>query len=229
MRMAVMQPYLFPYVGYFQLICASDFFVVYDDVAYIKNGYINRNKIRSGTESARFTIPVPGASINKKIKDLNFSEDVGKVLKTLRYAYSKAPYYDAVYPMVERVLTYKERSIGRLCKYSYDEICKYLEIGTNIELSSDLLYDRDSRAEDRLIDLCKRYSATEYVNSEGGRHLYNKEHFSKHGVILYFLMPGEIKYNQGGKDFIKNLSIIDMLMWCPKEEISQHLNCYQLE
>ena len=100
MKLAVMQPYLFPYIGYFQLIYAADLFLIYDDVAYIKQGYINRNSILSPNGAARFTIPVPGASSNKLISELKFSGDVAKVLRTIEQRYCKAPHFEEIFPMI---------------------------------------------------------------------------------------------------------------------------------
>src|SRR5690554_1040537 len=92
MKLAVMQPYLFPYLGYFQLIHAVDLFVIYDDVAFIKQGYINRNSILSRGQPLRFTLPVPGASSNRKICELHYAEDAGKLLKTVAQSYARAPH-----------------------------------------------------------------------------------------------------------------------------------------
>ena len=116
---AVMQPYLFPYLGYFQLINCSDNFIIYDDVNFIKGGYINRNYILSNGEKQRFTVSVPGASQNKKINELCYSGDVKKVLASIHHAYSKAPYFEKVYPLIEKILKRKERSISDVCLQSY--------------------------------------------------------------------------------------------------------------
>ena len=152
---AVMQPYLFPYLGYFQLINCSDSFIIYDDVNFIKGGYINRNYILSNGEKQRFTIPVPGASSNTKINELCYSTDVKKVLASIQQAYSKAPYFEEVYPLIEKVLKGKERSISNVCLQSYVEIFNYLGIRKNFFKSSDLKYDRKKSPAERLVELTK--------------------------------------------------------------------------
>ena len=158
MKLAVMQPYLFPYIGYFQLIYAADLFLIYDDVAYIKQGYINRNNIWSANGATRFTVPVPGASSNKLISDLAFSGDVAKVLKTIEQSYSKAPYFEGVFPMIREALELDDRSIASICQKSYEDIFSYLGLEKQFKKTSELEYDRSASARDRLIALCQQLS-----------------------------------------------------------------------
>ncbi|WP_417522031.1 WbqC family protein [Marinobacter sp.] len=228
MKLAVMQPYLFPYIGYFQLIHASDLFLIYDDVAYIKQGYINRNAISSPNGVTRFTIPVPGASSNKLIKELSFSNNVTKVLSTIEQSYSKAPHFADVFPLVERVLQHEDRSIASVCMRSYQEIFSYLGIQKRFRKTSELDYDRTASAKDRLIALSHKFEADCYINAPGGRSLYFKDDFEKHGVRLQFIDTLPIQYQQGGRDFAPNLSIIDVLMNCSICEVERLLTMYAL-
>ncbi|NAW34714.1 WbqC family protein [Halomonas alimentaria] len=228
MKLAVMQPYLFPYIGYFQLIHASDLFLIYDDVAYIKQGYINRNTISSPNGVARFTIPVPGASSNKLIKELSFSSDVTKVLRTIEQSYSKAPNFAEVFPLVERVLQHEDRSIASVCMRSYQEIFSYLGIQKRFRKTSELDYDRTVSAKDRLIALSHKFGADCYINTPGGRSLYFKDDFEKSGVSLKFIDTLPLQYQQENREFVPNLSIIDALMNCSRSEIGRLLRMYAL-
>ncbi|MCL7743680.1 WbqC family protein [Guyparkeria hydrothermalis] len=228
MRLAVMQPYLFPYIGYFQLIYSADLFLIYDDVSYIKQGYINRNSILSPNGPVRITIPVPGASSNKLISELQFSVDVVKVLKTIEQSYCKAPYFDAVFPMIRKLLEQGDRSIASLCLNSYQVIFSYLGINQQFKKTSELDYDRTLSAQDRLIAFCHKFGADCYINAPGGRSLYSESDFAEQGVDLKFVDSLPVEYPQGNHKFVANLSIIDMLMNCSPKESINLLKQYEL-
>lgn len=228
MNLAVMQPYLFPYIGYFQLIYASDLFIIYDDVSYIKQGYINRNNILSPNGPVRFTVPVPGASSNKLISELSYSKDVTKVLKTIQQSYSKSPYFDKVYPLIESILLYQDRDIAEVCLKSYRDILEYLGLQRKFLKSSELNYDRSLSAKDRLISFSHKFGADCYINTPGGRELYNKPDFAKEAVDLRFIDSLPIQYDQGIEEFIPNLSIIDVLMNCSAQDIVHFFSQYEL-
>jgi len=228
MKLAVMQPYLFPYLGYFQLIYASDLFLIYDDVAYIKQGYINRNSILSPNGTTRFTIPVPGASSNKLISELEFSQDVSKTLKTIEQSYSKAPWFEDVFPIIRGTLELSDRSITSVCQRSFEDIFSYLGVEKQFKKTSELDYDRSASARDRLVELCKQFGADCYINAPGGRKLYAKQDFAERGIDLKFVESFPVEYSQGKDEFVSNLSIIDVLMHCPPEEVIRLLSKYVL-
>lgn len=219
MNLAVMQPYLFPYIGYFQLIYVSDVFLIYDDVSYIKQGFINRNTILSKSGPVRFTVAVPGASSNKLISSLSFSPDVKKQLESIKQNYSKRPYFTDVFPMISEILLYEDRDIANLVEKSFVDICKYIGLDRNFIKTSTLDYDRAIPAKDRLIAFCNKFNAKHYINSPNGKALYKKEDFNKQGVKLSFLDVKQIEYEQGQPEFVPNLSIIDVLMNCSPTEI----------
>lgn len=227
MNVSIMQPYLFPWVGYFQLIHQSDIFVLYDDANFIKQGYINRNSILSGGQVQRFTVPVPSASIHKKIGELSFSNQVDKILKTISQSYSKAQYFQDVMPIVESILSLADRDVTGCCSKAINDIFKYVGEEKNIILSSSLNYSRDESAENKVIDICKKLMATKYVNSIGGRQLYHADNFKMHGIELKFLNTKIIHYNQGYKDFVPNLSIIDVLMHCDPRIVKTMFNSFE--
>ncbi|WP_084977037.1 WbqC family protein [Plesiomonas shigelloides] len=225
---AVMQPYIFPYLGYYQLVNMADVFILYDDVNFIKGGYINRNNILVDRAAQRFTLPVPGASSNKKICELNFSPDTKKILKTISQAYSKAPFYSDVYPLIEMVLQTEERSIAAVCQVGIKSVFDYLSVDKKIIKSSDLTYDRGASPADRLIEITKSFDDFVYVNSVGGQSLYDKDYFDTRGVELKFMRMKSVQYSQGEGEFIPNLSMIDVLMWCDKDCIKNLLSEYGL-
>lgn len=228
MKVGIMQPYLFPYLGYFQLINAVDTFIIYDDVNYIKQGYINRNNVLVNGESKRITVPVPGASSFSKINELQFSSDVEKVLKTIQQAYSKKPFYADVYPLIEQVLLSPERSVPLVCQQAFREIFSYLEINKKLILSSELRYAREAGAADKVINICQAVGGNAYINSIGGRHLYESEFFAAKGLSLSFIKMQDISYRQGNHAFQPNLSVIDVLMHCSPDDIKAYLLRYDL-
>ncbi|MGQ4604352.1 WbqC family protein [Aeromonas veronii] len=223
---AVMQPYIFPYLGYYQLVNMADIFILYDDVNFIKGGYINRNNILVDGAAQRFTLPVPGASSNKKICELSFSPDTKKILKTISQAYSKAPFYSDVYPLIEMVLRTDERSIAVVCQEGIKSVFDYLGDDKKIIKSTDLAYDRGASPADRLIEMTKLFDDSVYVNSIGGQALYDKEYFEARSVELKFMKMKSVQYSQGEGEFIPNLSMIDVLMWCEPKIIKKLLSEY---
>lgn len=221
-----MQPYLFPYLGYYQLCNAVDKFVFYDDVNYIKQGYINRNNILCKGEALRFTLSVPNASSNKKIKDLQFSTDVRKILETVKQSYSKAPYFSEVYPFIEEVFFQKDRSISGVCRASIESIFNYLGISKEIYLSSEIEYDREASAADRLVEITTNFGGRIYVNSPGGMALYEKEYFQSKGIELSFIKMRNVSYKQSAHEYVPNLSMIDVVMWNSKPDVIKYLSQY---
>ncbi|MGU5694426.1 WbqC family protein [Aeromonas veronii] len=230
MKIAIMQPYLFPYLGYYQLANAVDKFVFYDDVTYIKGGYINRNKLLRTNEIFRFTLPVLSASSNRKINELFFSNETRKILQTIQQSYSKAPFFKQVFPIIESVFCSDDRNVSILCKLSIDSIFEYLGIDKKFFLSSEINFDRSKGPAQKLIDISIELGCEHYINPIGGRDLYDKEFFSQQNIRLSFINMDEVHYKQGGSNdnFIPNLSMIDVLMWNDRETIKKLLDKYIL-
>jgi len=228
MNLAVMQPYLFPYIGYWQLIDAVDIFVIYDDVNFIKQGYINRNNILEKQKSHLFTLELIGASPNKKINDIKTGGNSNKLLRTIKQNYSKAPFYKDVSPVLEDILNNEEKKLSKFLGFSLVKIAKYLNIDTKFLYSSDIKNDKTFKAQDRLIEMSRILNATGYINSIGGIELYDKEVFSQNAINLSFLKTHEISYKQFNNEFVPNLSIVDILMFNSKDNIKNMLNQFQL-
>lgn len=222
-----MQPYIFPYIGYWQLLEASDVFVIFDDVNFIKKGYINKNSILVGEKISRFNIELLGASQNKLINEIELSGD-NKLIKTILIAYKKAPYFDDAYPILEDILSSSEKNLAKFIGYSLERIAVYLGIENNIIYSSDIKKDSSLKAQDKILDISKKLNATHYVNAIGGQELYDKDKFSANGIQLNFINTNIVEYKQFKNDFIPYLSIIDILMFNSVEEINTMLKSYEL-
>jgi hypothetical protein len=229
-----MQPYIFPYLGYFQLINAVDKFVIYDDITFIKQGWINRNAILLNNEKHLFTIPLQNVSSNIKINESIVSATPfnwqKKILQTIEVAYKKAPFFSEVYPIVKLVMEASiNKSISQMATDSLKIVMDYLSIKTTLIESSNNYLNEHLKSEDRIIDICKTESATSYINAIGGIELYSKENFLENDITLIFLKPNLKSYPQLGKEFLPGLSIIDVLMFnSPKEITEQFLLDYTL-
>lgn len=188
---SIMQPYFLPYLGYFQLIAASDVFVSYDDVDYIKGGWINRNRWSLGGAVSFFNIPLVAASSSKKINDISISNaDVrwrSKLLKSYSLNYSKCHFYDEGLTIFQEILDLKDRNIGDFNTSSLKIVAKKLAIDTDIVLSSQLSSGADLGGSERVREICRSLDASRYVNAIGGTLLYKASDFSAHGLDLKFL------------------------------------------
>ena len=216
MKLALMQPYLFPYIGYFQLLGQVDRFVFYDDVNFIKNGWINRNRLSLQGQARYFTVPLQDASAFRKIRDVAITPATGwrrTIQESIRHAYGKAPHFAAVAALVQRVLATETTRIGELAKASVRAVVDHLALKTDI-VDSSARYENDALSgAARVLDICGREGASDYYNAPGGRALYDAAEFARHGIALHFVESRPIEYRQGGAAFVPGLSIIDVLMY----------------
>lgn len=223
-----MQPYLFPYLGYWQMLAAVDIFVVFDDVNYIKKGYINRNSILLAGQVHKFTLELHKASINKLINEITITGENAKLVKTFKEAYSKAPFFTEVMPILEDILLFQESRLHIFITNSLRKICEYLEIKTKVCLSSEISKEEGLKGEDKILAIVKSLNGKQYINAIGGLDLYDKEKFLTEGIALSFIKMDEIKYRQFNENFIPFLSIVDVLMFNSVEKIKIFLNNYSL-
>ncbi len=223
-----MQPYLFPYLGYFQLINVADKFVLYDDVNYIKKGWINRNNIIINGQKKLLTISLASASQNKLINEIEISDNFNKFLKTLKLNYSKAPFFKPTMALIEKVILYENRNLSLFIKNSLEIILDYLNITSELFLSSDIKKNNALKGQHKIIAICKELNATAYINPIGGIELYNKDYFNQNNIKLYFIKTSYTTYNQFSTKFEPFLSIIDILMHNSPVRISQMMNDFIL-
>ena len=192
---AIMQPYILPYIGYFQLISAVDEFVIYDNIKYTKRGWINRNKILLNGQRETFTIPLSKTTdsatiIQRKILE-EFNAD--KLLNKFKGAYIKAPYYSETMKLLSKIIYHPDQNFFHFTHNSLIEICRYLDIATKIIISSDIKIDHNLRSQDKVISICNAINANTYINPYGGRELYDFDAFRRYGIKLLF-MQASLKY-----------------------------------
>ena len=196
MTVAIMQPYLFPYPGYFHLAHAADAFVVYGEAQYIRRGYVNRNRLDIGGGERWFTLPVEKAPREAPIDAVGV--DPARVapwrqrfLETFRHAYAKTPYYAPTRALLEGVLApAHERSVGATARASVAAVTEYLRLDARLVDAAELDYDRTADAQAKIIGMAGALGATRYVNAAGGRALYDADAFAAAGLALRFVAAG---------------------------------------
>lgn len=231
-RLSVMQPYVFPYIGYFHLIEASDQIVFYDDVNFINRGWINRNRILMNNSDFLFTIPLEKASQNRLINDIRpiiNSKFHHNLFGQIESAYKKAPFYYNVAELLDEVFKLRNDTIADLAINSILSVLNYL--GKDIRWKRSSLLSPETRGmdkADRLIQITKNMNYNKYVNSIGGQDLYDKEYFKARGVQLDFVQPKLTEYKQYNDNFVPGLSIIDILMFNDKKVVKEMMKSYTL-
>jgi len=228
-----MQPYFFAYIGYFQLLYAADKFIILDDVNFINKGWINRNNILINNKPGLFSIPLVKSSQNKLIKDIDISYENNadrqkKFLKTIERSYSKAPYYKEISDILSKLILSNEIKISGLIYKSLIEIKNYLGFETDIIESSEIYSNSELKGEERILDICRRENATQYLNLSGGIELYSKDSFDDNNIKLNFIRTKNIIYKQFTNEFTDSLSMIDVLMFNSKDKIREYLYEYEL-
>ncbi len=225
LTVAIMQPYFLPYIGYFQLIAASDKFIVYDNIKYTKRGWINRNRLLQGGEAAGFTIPIEADSDYRQVWERKIAADFRpeKLLARIDGCYRRAPYFNMVFPLIESIVQYPDRNLFGYLTNSIRRVCEYLGIDTEIKVASTIMADHQLRGQERVLAICKSLQADRYLNAIGGTELYSREEFDAQGVELRFLRSRPIEYPQFDGAFVPWLSIVDVMMFNSKQGISSML------
>lgn len=229
-----MQPYFFPYIGYYQLFSAVDEFVFYDDVNFIKRGWINRNDFLVHGNKKKITIPVEKASQNNLIMNtysaLSQAEET-KILKNIEITYKKAPHFEEAFPIFKNVISLSTRKtpISEVSALSIKLVAEYLNLSTQVSYSSKKFQEsKVLEKADRLISICHKQGISNYLNPINGRDLYDKNYFKSKNINLKFIQPKVIEYQQFQNKQIDNLSIIDVLMFNSVNETIDLLKKYSV-
>lgn len=227
-----MQPYFMPYIGYFQLLNAVDEFVIYDNIQYTKKGWINRNKILINGEESYITLPLKKDSDYCDIRDRYLAEiwhlRKQHVLNKITEAYRKSPNFEIVFPLIKKCLMFEENNLFKFLLNALNLTKEYLEIRTPVIVSSTIPINHELKGEKKVLEICKARKANLYLNPIGGIKLYAKEHFTEEGINIWFHQTNDIIYKQFDNDFVHSLSIIDVLMFNSKSQISEILRKYKL-
>ena len=225
MRVAIMQPYFFPYIGYFQLIAAVDTFIVYDNIKYTKKGWINRNRMLQNDKDVMFSLPLKSDSDYLDVCERELATDFNrdKLLNQFRGAYLRAPFFEQIFPLVEQIVRYEDANLFSYIYHSITRTCEYLGIKTEIKVSSSIAIDHDLKNQDKVLALCEAVGAKVYVNAIGGMELYSKEVFLDKNIELKFIQSKSFEYTQYGAEFVPWLSILDVMMFNSLDTIQQSI------
>ena len=225
LRVGIMQPYFLPYLGYFQLLQSVDVFIVYDNIQYTKKGWINRNRMLQNGKDVLFSIPLAKDSDYLAVCDRKISTDFNrdKLLSQVSGAYRPAPYFKQTFPLIEQIVRREEQNLFLYIHHSIVKVCEHLGLNTKIKLSSQIPIDHELRSQDKVLALCCAEGAAVYVNAIGGTELYSNNRFQAEGVDLKFIDSKPLIYTQFDSEFIPNLSILDVMMFNPVDEIVSHI------
>jgi len=232
MKLAIMQPYFFPYIGYWQLLEAVDEFIIYDNIEYTKKGWINRNRILDNGTDSYITIPIKKDSDFLDVKDRHiaksFEQGKNKMLAKIKSSYAKAPEFDNIFPIVEKIINFENDNLFDFVRNSLETTKEYLNIKTPLTPSSSISLEANLKAEKKVIAICKEKDADTYINAIGGVDLYDKKRFLDNKIDLKFLKSKDINYRQFDNAFVPGLSIIDVMMFNTQEQIKEYLKHYSL-
>ena len=228
MKIAIMQPYFYPYIGYFQLMNVADVFVVYDDIQYVKQSWINRNRILINSEPSYISVPLKKDSDYLDVRERSLAptweKDRSKLIQRLKGAYSKAPYFKEVFEVLTRAIMSDESNLFKFLFANLLAVKDHLNIATKLVVSSELGDFKSLQSQDKVMAICKELGASQYINPIGGVDLYDKIDFSQNGMELCFLKSRPFEYAQYGGAFQAWLSIIDVMMFCGEDKTSDLIN-----
>lgn len=231
MKLGIMQPYLFPYMGYWQLIHHVDKFVIYDTIQYTKKGWITRNRFLRNGRPEYFSLSLAQASSTLDVAERELSPDFDreKLIRSLSAAYQKAPHFKENFPAIADIINHPDQNLYRYIRNSIDRICALLDISTEL-ISSSSVHESAERmkGEDRVIAINKKLGATEYINPIGGTELYSSQTFKDNGIKLSFLKSRPLEYQCFGQPCQPYMSIVDVLMFNSVSTARQSLSLYDI-
>jgi len=226
MKLAIMQPYFLPYIGYFQLIAAVDVFIVYDNIKYTKKGWINRNRMLQNGKDVMFSLPLKSDSDYLDIRERELAADFScdKLLNQFKGVYRRAPYFEQTFPLIEQIVRHGDTNLFSFLYQSIVKTCEHLGITTEMRMSSAIAIDHGLKSQDKVLALCEAVGANTYINAIGGMELYDRDAFRAKGVELKFIKSNSFEYVQFSNEFIPWLSIIDVMMFNSLDAVQVAIN-----
>ena len=231
MRIGIMQPYFFPYLGYFSLIKQTDLFVLLDEVQYIRHGWINRNRILKPGEGWQYiVVPLKKHSLDTLVKNIEINETIeweNKILSQLQHYKKRAPNFDSVINLLKHCFSESKKcEITELNKICLEKTCEYLEIQSDIRVFSegDIVLPEINAPDEWALYISKAFGADEYINPPSGKSIFDKQKYQENSIKLSFLEVEIGQYNQKRIGFEPALSMIDVMMFNSVSEINMMLD-----
>ena len=234
MKLAVMQPYLLPHIGYFALIDYADEWIFFDDVQYIRRGWVNRNRILKPTGDWQYiTVPVQKHSRETPIKDVLVSRGGDwrkRILGQLEHYRKNAVNFEVVRDFLCEAFENDSLTISELDVHLTRKTLEYLGIPFRYRIFSelDLQLGEVQDPGDWALEISKALGASEYVNPPGGRAIFDGERFRAANIELKYLTARPVEYRQGRREFVPGLSILDVMMFNSVETIRSMLSDFEL-
>lgn len=235
MRVAIMQPYLFPYWPYVQLMGCVDVFVLLDNVQFIRHGWMNRNRIRVAGKAHLFTLPVAAQPLSTRIHDIRFWDNLPATLtklgRTLEQAYARRPRGATAGRLFQNTFAgyaNREQLFLPVALAAHALLAEELSLPCRFLLASELGPRSHTDAVSNVIDLVRRVGGRTYINSIGGRGLYSAAAFEAAEIRLTFLNGRLTPYDQGDADFIPGLSVLDLFANLEVASLRARLSEYEL-
>jgi len=235
MKLAIMQPYFLPYLGYFSLIKHTDEFILFDTVQFIRHGWIERNRILKPSNGWQYImVPLKKHSRETIIKDIEINNDQQwkeKILAQLQHYKKQAPYFSNVIDILNEIFSKEYATIVDLNLASLKTVCNYLGINTPIQVFSLMNIDIEpaNAPDEWALNICKALgNVDEYWNPPGGQSFFDKKKYESAGINLKFHSAILTDYDQKRNVFEPGLSIIDVMMFNSVDEINKMLDNYEL-
>lgn len=229
MVLALMQPYFFPYLGYFRLMAAADRFILFDTAQYINRGWVNRNRILHPTRGWQYiTVPVRRHGLRTAIKDVEIATDLpwrARIKGQFDHYRKRAPYFVETMRLLDSCVATEERAIGRLNRRALSAVSTLLGLPVRVELMSELALDVAPVRQpgEWSLRVAQAVGATVCVVPPGGAYLYDLEAYERSGIELV-IQPGTVySYGCRGYSFEPSLSVLDVLMWRSPDEVRPFL------
>jgi len=228
MKLAIMQPYFLPYIGYWQLMKYVDTMVIYDDIQFSKGGWVNRNRIR---DNKYITLPLRNDSdylnINQRYLSNNWINERERYIRKISNYYINAKNYSVGINIAKEVINKNFLNLFSIIYHSINIIREYLDITTPIVISSKLKLENELAGSKRVKAICKLLEADNYINPIGGLTIYSKDDFINNGINLEFLKT-RISYYQRINNFTPSLSILDIIMFTTQNETKNMLKEFDI-
>ena len=230
MKLAVMQPYFIPYLGYFDLVNMVDLWIVYDVSQYVRHGWMNRNRVLHPASGWRYiTAPVKKYRLGTPIREIELAAEVDwktKLFRQLEHYRMDAPYYDAVIDLLKENLDASQNLLAHFNTRLIRSLCARLGISTPIRIYSEmnLPIGPVRSIEELALAFCRALGATEYINRPGGAAQFHDGTFAANGIKLTIQNFTNMTYTCGRFRFEPDMSIVDVMMWNSPEAIKRHLD-----
>lgn len=235
MKVGIMQPYFFPYLGYFSLIKHTERFILFDTVQFIRHGWIERNRIlKPDSDWQYIQTPLVKTSQSTPIKSMlinNNTDWKGKILAQLQHYKKKSPYYFATIDVLKDIFNSEYDDIVSFNHVSLKKICEYIGIDAQIDVFSQMDMDIEpvNSPDEWALNICKAMGGVEeYWNPIGGTSFFDRDKYRQNNIKLFFQQMTLAEYDQKRPNFEMGLSIIDVMMFNSKEEINKMLDNYEL-